>query len=396
MLSTRRLTLDYGPTTRFGSGAIADLPDVVRGLGYSRALLVTDRGIAASGVLETVQQQLAGASITTQVFDGIGPNPSTGMLDEGARVARQSEPAAVVALGGGSVLDASKGIALMAANEGPASAFDYRNEPARPGRPLIAVPTTAGTGSETNSFGVIDNETTHRKMYVGHPSVLPRAVILDPQLTCGLPAGPTVATGMDVLVHALESLSSPSNNPYAEGINLQVIRMVAGHLPRAAGDGNDLEARAQMLLAAHMAGLAFATTGLGIGHAIAHALGARIGAVHGVALAVLLPHVLRFNLPVCAPVYARAAWALGVSKPGAGETGDAEAAIESVRRLALDLNMPRTLRELGFDETLIPTLIPDVLEDEVIANTPRLPSPDELEFLLHAALSQNIGLQAAK
>jgi alcohol dehydrogenase len=386
MLSTRRLTLEYGPTTRFGAGAITELAEVITRLGHRSALLVTDRGIVDSGLLKTIRQQLIEADIATLVFDRVQPNPSTGMLDEGARMAREWEPAAVVAVGGGSVLDASKGIALMAANEGAAVEFDYRNEPARPGRPLVAVPTTAGTGSETNSFGVIENETTHRKMYVGHASVLPHAVILDPELTRGLPAGPTKATGMDVLVHALESLSSPSNNPYAEGINLQVVRMAAQHLPRAAADGSDLEARAQMLLAAHMAGLAFATTGLGIGHAIAHALGARIGATHGIALAILLPYVLRFNLPVCTPAYARAAWALGVSTRGGDETADAEATVECICRLTLDLGMPQSLREIGFDEALIPTLIPDVLGDEVLANTPRLPGPGELEALLLAAL----------
>jgi alcohol dehydrogenase class IV len=141
-----------------------------------------------------------------------------------------------------------------------------------------------------------------------------------------------------------------------------------------------------MLLAAHMAGLAFATTGLGLGHAVAHALGARIGAIHGVALAVLLPHVLRFNLPSRSGMYARVAPALGVSASDGDEMGDAEAAIECVRQLALDLDMPRSLGALGLEARMIPTLIPDILEDEVIANAPRVPSPEELDGLLRAAL----------
>jgi alcohol dehydrogenase len=272
----------------------------------------------------------------------------------------------------------------MAATDGPALAFDYRNAPARPGRPLVAVPTTAGTGSETNSFGVIEDAVSHRKMYVGHASVLPSAVILDPELTRGLPPRPTAATGMDVLVHALESLSSPSNNPYAEGLNLHVVSMVVRHLPRAVADGTDLEARAQMLLAAHMAGLAFATTGLGLGHAMAHALGARIGATHGEALAVLLPHVLTFNLPVCGEVYARAAGALRDRAEADWTT--AEAVIECAGSLAREVGMPERLRELGLEESLMPSLVPDILADEVIANTPRMPSPRELEGLLRAAL----------
>jgi alcohol dehydrogenase class IV len=385
MLSTRQLTLDYGPTTRFGVGAVAELPRIVTRLGGRRILIVTDEGVGASEPFAAVVGMLQSTGIETCVFDAIRANPGTETLDQGATVVRQWGAEIVVAIGGGSVLDASKGIALMAANEGPATAFDYRAEPKRSGLPLIAIPTTAGTGSETNSFGVIEHGQTRRKFYVGHPSVLPRAVILDPELTCGLPPGPTAATGMDVLAHALESLSSPSNNPYAEGLNLQVIGMVAEYLPRAWADGDDIEARAQMLLAAHMAGLAFATTGLGLGHAIAHALGAHIGATHGVALAVVLPHVLRFNLPDRWGTYARAARSLHVSASPGYEREDAEAAIARVRGLALDLDMPRALGELGLESRMIPRVIPDILGDEVIANAPRIPSAAELEELLQAA-----------
>lgn len=386
MLSTRQLTLDYGPTTRFGKGAIAELPGAITRLGSKRTLLVTDPGIRASGLLDGIFSMLISAGIEARAFADVRANPTTDTLDAGAQVAREWAGVVVVAVGGGSVLDASKGIALMATNSGPAEAFDYRNDQAHPGAPLIAVPTTAGTGAETNSFGVIEDPGTRRKFYVGHPSVLPSAVILDPELTRTLPPGPTAATGMDVLVHALESLSSPANNPYAEGLNLQVISMVSRFLPRAWANGSDMEARAQMLLAAHMAGLAFATTGLGVGHALAHALGARIGAIHGAALAAVLPHVLRFNLPLRADVYARAAWALGIYHPGRDDLANAEAAIERVQELAYSLELPASLREQGLAEHAIPAAAADALADEVILNSPRVPSQGELEDLLRAAL----------
>jgi alcohol dehydrogenase len=205
---------------------------------------------------------------------------------------------ALVAVGGGSSIDAAKGIAIAAVNPQRGRDLDYRREFAVPGLPIVAVPTTAGTGAETNAVGVVTDPATHRKFYVGHASTMPAAAILDPALTVGLPRAVTAATGMDALTHALESYLSLHPNPWSDGIALQAIRMIAANLPRACDDGADLEARSQMLLAAHLAGVAFANTGLGLCHAISHSLGGRWNIAHGVALSMLLPDVLRFNLPV--------------------------------------------------------------------------------------------------
>lgn len=385
MLATQRFALGSAPT-QFGCGSIDRLPSVLTSLGHNRVLLVTDAGVAATGMAERIEALLRDADVRTQRFDGINPNPSTDNLDAGAGVARAFLPDVIVAFGGGSVLDTAKGIALMATNDGPARDFDYRNEPALPGLPIVAIPTTAGTGAETNGFGVIDNHETGRKFYVGHESVIPRAVILDPELTRGLPPRQTAATGIDVLTHALESLSSVRSNPYADGINLQVVTMVFRYLPRVTADGEDLEARSQLLLAAHIVGLAFATTGLGMGHGLAHALSARVGAPHGVALAVLLDHVLAFNLPVRSEVYARIALSLGVAGPDQDEQTQATAAVAAVRQLARDVGLSGSLRELGLQERFIPQIIEDALSDEVMANTPRTPTEDQLRAVLQAAL----------
>jgi alcohol dehydrogenase len=252
--------------------------------------------------------------------------------------------------------------------------------------PIVAIPTTAGTGAETNGFGVIDNHETGRKFYVGHESVIPQAVILDPELTRGLPPRQTAATGMDVLTHALESLSSVRSNPYAAGINLQVVSMVFRYLPTATADGEDLEARSQLLLAAHIVGLAFATTGLGMAHGLAHALSARIAAPHGVALSVLLDHILSFNLPVRTDVYARVALSLGVGSGEQDERINAAAFVAAVRDLAREVGMPSTLRELGLEGTMIPQIVQDALQDEVMVNTPRTPTEVEMREVLEAAL----------
>ncbi len=385
MLATQRFALGSAPT-QFGCGALDRLPSALASLGHDRALLVTDAGVAAAGIGPRVERLLREAGVITHLFDGVNPNPGTDNLDAGAQAAREFGPNVVVAFGGGSVLDTAKGIALMATNDGPAREFDYRKEPACPGLPIVAIPTTAGTGAETNGFGVIDNHETGRKFYVGHESVIPQAVILDPELTRGLPPRQTAATGMDILTHALESLSSVRSNPYAAGINQQVVSMVFRYLPTATADGEDLEARSQLLLAAHIVGLAFATTGLGMAHGLAHALSARIAAPHGVALSVLLDHVLSFNLPVRTDVYARVALSLGV---GGGEQDgrtNAAAFVAAVRDLAREVGMPTTLRELGLEERLIPQIVQDALEDEVMANTPRTPTEVELREVLEAAL----------
>lgn len=377
MLSTQHFTI--GPA-HFGWGAIGKLPTLLHGLSQNGAFLVTDRGLAAAGISGEIELILQSAGIQVTVFDDVHTNPDTETLSLGAQLLRESDAGTVVALGGGSVLDAAKGIALMAPNEGSACDFDYRNEPERPGLPVIAIPTTAGTGSETNGFGVIEDRAAERKFYIGHASVVPRSVILDPDLTRDLPPRPTAATGMDVLAHALESLSSRRNNPYAEGISVQVVRVVSRFLRKATSDGQNHEARAQMLLAAHMAGLAFGTTGLGMAHAVAHGLSARLGTAHGVALAVILPHVLAFNLPVCADRYTRVAQALDI------DGSKADAVIDHVRQLSRELGMPGTLQELGCAREMISALSEKALADEVSENAPRLPTPDKLRVLLEAAL----------
>jgi alcohol dehydrogenase len=386
MLSTREFTIGTGSSAIFGSGAIGRLPEILTGLTVSRALLVTDQGVMATGIGDRIARMIEAAGLTISVFDRVRANPTTDDLETGAETVRAFAPSVVVAAGGGSVLDTAKALALMAVNDGPTRDFDYRNEPRVPGLPLIAVPTTAGTGSETNGYGVIEDIAAGRKFYVGHSSVVPRVALLDPELTCGLPAGPTAATGMDVLTHALESLSSRRSNAYADGLNLQAVQMVSRYLPRAEQEGQDLEARAQMLLAAHMAGLAFATTGLGLCHAVGHALSAHLGVAHGVALAVMLPHVLAFNLPVRAQAYAGAAWAMGVYDSHKDDEANAHATVEAVQRLVREVGMPQSLAGLGVTKTLIPALAEDALADEVVANTPRVPDRGELEAMLIAVL----------
>jgi alcohol dehydrogenase len=385
-----RIVLTPTPPAHFGAGAVDGVADAVRGTGSGTAVIVTDQGLAGTAVVASVADVLAAAGLAVTVFSGVHPNPTTTNVAAGAEavaaVAAADGRPAVVAVGGGSPIDAAKGIAVAAVNPERGRELDYRRTFAQPALPLVAVPTTAGTGTETNPFGVITDPVARRKFYVGGATALPAAAILDPELTVGLPPAATAATGMDALVHALESGMSRRANPWSEGIGRQAIRMISAYLPRAVADGTDLEARSQMLLAAHMAGVAFASTGLGICHAIGHSLGTRFNIAHGVALTLVLPQVLRFNAPGCEERLADVAFAFGAGDTGRSADWNASAAIDAVTRLAERVGMPSRLSALGVTEADFGQIAADALDDEVLVNTPRMPAAGDITAILADAL----------
>jgi alcohol dehydrogenase len=232
---------------------------------------------------------------------------------------------------------------------------------------------------------VVTDPATHRKFYVGHATAMPVAAILDPSLTLGLPPAGTAATGMDALTHATESYLSARPNPYSAGMALQAIRMVARSLPTAVADGGDIEARSQMLLAAHMAGLAMAGTALGIVHAIGHSLGGRWNIAHGVTLTMVIPGCLRFSLPARVSQLADIAFALGVGDTSATVAHNAEAAIDEITALREMLGMTSQLADYGITEADYPLIAADALDDEVLANSPRQPAAADIEEILAAS-----------
>jgi alcohol dehydrogenase len=261
----------------------------------------------------------------------------------------------------------------------------YHDETLVPGIPVIAIPTTAGTGAETNTYGVITDEDAGRKGYVGHESVLPRVAILDPELTVGLPPGPTAATGVDAMTHALESLLSRNPNPFAEAIALGVIRTVGEWLPRAVEDGTNLEARSRMLLAAHYAGVGQQSgTGVGAVHAIGHAIGTRGRLAHGTALATVMPEVFATYRGVRDRELALVAVALGVAGPRDDESSAARAGIDAIEDLLRRVGQRRTLAAQGLGLETHDTIAQDSIEDAAIDNSPRLPSKVEILEILAA------------
>jgi alcohol dehydrogenase len=346
---------------------------------------VTDPGVGRSGVIDRVVAILAAAGIPTGVFAEVEPNPGASIVERGAEALRAfgTDGTSVVAVGGGSAMDTAKALSLRAMNAASVWDLGYDDPELTPGRPVIAVPTTAGTGAETNSFGVITDEAASRKAYVGHPSLLPKATILDPELTLGLPPAATAATGVDALTHALESLLSANPNPFAEAMALGAIRAIGEWLPRAVADGSNLEARSAMLMASHLAGLGQASgTGVGLVHALGHAIGTRGRLAHGVALAVVLPEVLAFDRGVRDRELALVAVALGAGAPGDDPGLAADAAIAAVRDLCAAVGLRPTLRTLGFDEATLELVSDDALADPAIRNSPRMPTRAEARTLL--------------
>jgi alcohol dehydrogenase len=375
------LNVTVPPTgqVEFGAGVIHRLPAAIEAVGRRRAFVVTDRGLRAAGVLDRVLHVLTATGVEYDVFEDVQPNPSTATVMSGAAQVRGFGPAAVVALGGGSAMDAAKGIALLAATSGSADEFDDSVEPDQPGLPVIAIPTTAGTGAETNGFGVIEDTARRRKVYIGHSSVRPRIAVLDPELTIGVPAPVTAATGVDALVHGIESLSSRGANPISMAYAAQAVRMVSGWLPAAVDDGGDLEARAQLILGAHLAGQALTISGLGLVHGIAHALTAHTGTPHGVALAAVLREVMEFNQDAAGPAYAAVAGATGATG-----SDPVRAAITTVDNLLERVRIRKPLRKLGCDQDLLSPIATAALADPVTANTPRMPSQDEVLSILRS------------
>jgi alcohol dehydrogenase class IV len=385
ILHTQLLTIGSGARTTFGRGSIAGLPEAVRSLGANRAFLVTDRGLVASGLSGTVAALLNDAGMEVTVFSDLRPNPAAEDIATGGIALREFGDGVVVGIGGGTSLDGAKGISLAGANDVPIRELDYRNEIAHPGQPVIAIPTTAGTGSETNSYGVIEDHAIHRKFYVGNASVAPKVVILDPALTTGLPPEITAATGVDALTHALESLMAKNRNPLSHALDIQVIRTVHRWLPVAVANGTEVEARAQMLLAAHLAGLAFANTGLGLAHALAHTLSALLGTAHGVALAIVLPSVIEFNAPARGAELAEAGVAMGAGRQETEEES-ARAPAKAVRGLLSQLGMPATLEAVGLTQAMVGSLVVGALEDVVLRNNPIQPTQAELTLLVESLL----------
>ena len=335
---------NYPTATRFGAGRIAELAECVRAAGIARPLLVTDPVLAKMPMVAAARAQLDAAGLPCAIFSDVKPNPVATNVEAGLKVLRAGNHDGVVAFGGGSALDAGKVIAFMAGQTRPMWDFEDIGDwwtRANPDgiAPIVAVPTTAGTGSEVGRAGVITDETTHTKKVIFHPKMMPKITLCDPELTVGMPRFITVGTGMDAFAHCLEAYCGPFYHPLADGIALEGMRLVKEFLPRAAKDGTDIEARAQMMSAAAMGATAFQKA-LGAIHALSHPVGSLHNTHHGMTNATFMPYVLAFNRPAVEDKLARVAAYLGL-KPGF------DGFFDFVMDLRATLGVPHTLPELG-------------------------------------------------
>jgi 4-hydroxybutyrate dehydrogenase len=371
----------------FGEGAVREVPNHLARLGVKRPLVVVDRGVVAAGLLPRLTGPLEGARVTFSVFDGVEPNPTGASVERGLAVYREGGCDGVIALGGGSPIDAAKGVRLLATHPLPLAQYDDAQDGWRlvtnPVPPMIAVPTTAGTGSEVGRSFVVTLDETGRKTVVFAPPLMPSVAVCDPELTYGLPPGLTAATGMDAFTHNLEALCSRGFHPLADALARKGIELCSRYLVRAVKDGKDQEARASMMIAAITGATAF-QKGLGAAHALAHALTPVAGVHHGLANAIVLPFVMEFNLSAAAAPLAEAAVALGEA-PSDDQDWLARRAVERVRAMQREAGLPRSLREVGVKESQLPLLTQKAFEDASHLGNPRPCQPADLEALLHAA-----------
>jgi len=342
----------YPTAIRFGAGRIAELGAAVKSAGMANPLFVTDPGLAGLPVVKTALAVLDEAGLPYAVFSKVDGNPTLANLDDGLEAYRAGSHDGVVAFGGGSAMDIGKTIAFMSGQSRPVFDFEDRADwwtraDAKGIAPIIAVPTTAGTGSEVGRATVITDPADHTKKIIFHPLMLPKIVIADPELTVGLPAKITAWTGMDALSHSLEAWSSPFFHPMGSGIALEGMRLVKEWLPVAVADGSNLEARSFMLVASSMGAVAF-QKGLGAMHAMSHPCSSLRGTHHGLTNAVVMPYVLEFNAPAIDAKLAALARYLDL--PGQ----KASSVIDWVLALREQLSIPATLKEIGVDESVLP------------------------------------------
>ncbi len=375
---------NYPTAMRFGPGRIKELAEACQSLGMTKPLLVTDPGLARLPMIAEALAANQAAGLPTGLFSDAKPNPVGKNVDDGIAAYRDGGHDGVIAWGGGSGLDAAKAVALMAGQRRPLWDFEDRGDNwlrADPKgiAPIVAVPTTAGTGSEVGRASVILDESDHTKKIVFHPKMLPSIVISDPELTVGLPAHITAATGMDALAHCLEAYCAPGYHPMAEGIAVEGLRLVKDWLPTAVADGTNIEARAHMLAAASMGSTAF-QKGLGAIHALSHPVGALYDTHHGLTNAVVMPYVLAFNRAAIEDRLTRLAAWLGLPDPS----------FQSVMDWVLDLrekfDMPHTLAAMGVTGERLDELSEMAARDPTAGGNPIPVGAAEMKEMFVAAI----------
>jgi len=382
-MSVATMNWSYPTAIKFGCGRITELAEHCRSAGMKRPLLVTDKALARLPITAQALDLLDAGGLGRAVFSEVDANPTEHNMEAGLKVYRTGGHDGVVAFGGGSALDLGKMIALMAGQS--VSVWDledigdwWTRADATRIAPIVAVPTTAGTGSEVGRAGVLTNSATHKKKIIFHPRLMPAVTICDPDLTVGMPKFITAGTGMDALAHCLEAYCSPHYHPMSQGIALEGMRLVFENLPRVYATPNDLEARAQMMAAAMMGAVAF-QKGLGAIHALSHPIGAVYNTHHGTTNAVVMPMVLDFNRAAIEERIERAAAYLGID-------GGFDGFRAGVMALRSELAIPASLTAMGVEAARLDELTEMALEDPSCGGNPVVLTRENTRALFEACL----------
>ena len=371
----------------FGFGTSRRLPEFVRSLGGHKAFVVTDPGVRSSGIVDKVTARLAEHDIDFEIYDGVTADSGSRLICEAVDGLKSCGADVVVGIGGGSALDTAKAVAALATN--PGSPLDYVGLHKVRNRPLsvVALPTTAGTGSEVSLWSVFTDDDRKLKVAIGGVQMYPSVALCDPELTIGLPTSLTASTGLDALAHAIECYTNKACQPISGALALKAIELIGAHLKRAALNGGDREARYGMLLGSTLAGMAMNPTRLGLAHALAMPLGSwDLKIPHGVAIAVTLAPVMRFNCCAAPKRFADVARALGYPEGDENEQVAAEQAPAIVRTLANAIGIPKRLSEYGLHEHHVPLVVEEAMKSGNVTVNPRETTKDQLATILRSTL----------
>jgi alcohol dehydrogenase class IV len=367
-----------------GGGGLAELPAMLGRLGLTRPLVVTDPYIRGCGILDRATALLDQSRIGWQVFADTVPDPTTAVIETGARVIENGDFDSLVAIGGGSSIDTAKGMSVLAANSGRIGDYKVPQDIPKAGLPLIAIPTTAGTGSEVTRFTVVTDTETDEKMLIAGVACCPLAAIVDYELTLTMPYRLTADTGIDSLTHAIEAYVSRRASPYTDGLAKNAMGLIARHIRTACAEPGNLAAREAMMLGATIAGMAFSNASVALVHGMSRPIGAFFHVPHGLSNAMLLPEITAFSAPAALDRYADCARAMGLAEAEEGSQGAVARLIDELRRLNSDLKVPSP-RQYGIDsaryEELLPVMASQALASGSPANNPRVPSADEIVAL---------------
>ncbi|GAX90019.1 iron-containing alcohol dehydrogenase family protein [Effusibacillus lacus] len=365
----------------FGYGKASRLGERILQLGAGKVFLVADKGVESAGILNRLTESLQSSGLQYDIYTDVEPDPSLETINRGAKVFKANRYDCIVAVGGGSPIDAAKGIRVVASNGGSIGDYAGVNRiPAAPAIPLIAIPTTSGTGSEVTIFGVYSDWHNNVKVTVTSQHMAPALALVDPELTVSLPAKMTAATGIDALAHGIETFFSLRSRPASDALAMEAISVVNANLRRAVSDGSDIDARIGMSHGSLLAGMAFNNGFLGLAHAIGSALSGHCHVPHGIAIGLLLPHVVEFNSPARPEKAAKIAELMGVTADGTAEL--AEEAAPAVAQLVQDIGLPTRLREVGVPEEKLADIAQDSFKSGMMKFNPRQPSQSEVLDLL--------------